>query len=223
MPFEPDARQVGLARGAADRAMAAARKTPGPQQIGEWTARELRAFRVEDAARLETLAEAPVMLKAEPAEMLGDMPTATAAEPAEDATPVHLYPQTAREALLEIRRLAATITKPVSTAAFEEVAREGLARTEPINFELTDQLADRLAEAHKALVLVKEHLYGKLPDGDNEIEGIISEALSLPPDLETMVERRHLPKLADQLAGERRSQRRHPRDPRDPGQEETRG
>lgn len=74
MPFEPDATQVGLARGAADRAMAKAKKTPGPQQIGEWTARELRAFRIEDAARLETLAETPVMLKAEPAEMLGNGP-----------------------------------------------------------------------------------------------------------------------------------------------------
>lgn len=78
MPFEPDATQVGLARGAADRAMLAAKKTPGVEQIGKWTARELRAFRIEDAARLETLAETPVMLVAEPeppqAQMLGNGP-----------------------------------------------------------------------------------------------------------------------------------------------------
>lgn len=183
MPFEPDATQVGLARGAADRAMAAAERTPGTTQVGQWVGRELRAFRIEDAARLETLAEAPVMLKAEPAEMLGGVPTEER-HVSELTTPVHLYPQTAREALLEIRRLAATITKPVSTAAFEEIALEGLARTEPINFELTDQLADRLAEAHGLL----QRLLG--PRQEWPVSTEIAEALSLPPDLETMVEGR---------------------------------
>lgn len=87
MPFEPDATQVGLARGAADRAMLAAKKTPGVEQIGKWTARELRAFRIEDAARLETLAETPVMLVAEPeppqAQMLGNGPLGDVPTPAQ--------------------------------------------------------------------------------------------------------------------------------------------
>lgn len=95
------------------------------------------------------------------------------------------YPRTAREALLEIRRLAAGMTKPIATTAFDEVAAEGLARTAPENYELTDQLADRLAEAHKVLA--------ELRDGGADIarlSGEIDEALALPPDLEAMIERR---------------------------------
>lgn len=98
-----------------------------------------------------------------------------------------LRPQTAREALLEIRRLAATIdpAKLVSLEAFDEVAREGLERRSPIDFELSDQLADRLAEAHKVL--------RELRDGGADIarlSGEIDEAIVLPPDLEAMIERR---------------------------------
>lgn len=93
--------------------------------------------------------------------------------------------RTAREACLEVRRLAATIdpAKVVSLDAFDEVAVDGLANNTPTNFELTDQLADRLAEAHALLRRVLEG--GHVPGGD------LAEALALPPDLEMMmVERR---------------------------------
>lgn len=100
-----------------------------------------------------------------------------------------LYPQTAREALLEIRRVAAGVHVDLDVSLLGEqvdrVALEGLRRTEPINFELSDQLADRLAEAHRVL--------RELRDGGADIarlSGEIDEALSLPPDLETIVERR---------------------------------
>lgn len=108
---------------------------------------------------------------------------------AELPTPVRLYPQTAREALLEIRRIAETGPESIETTMIDGIALEGLARTEPINFELTDYLADHLAKAHGVLNEVRQHLYGKLPDGDNAIEQKVLEAMSLPPDLETIVER----------------------------------
>lgn len=94
--------------------------------------------------------------------------------------------RTAREACLEVRRLAATIdpAKVVSLAAFDEVAVDGLANNTPTNYELTDQLADRLAQAHKLL--------GEIREGTEmaTLSGEIDQALALPPDLEMMVERR---------------------------------
>lgn len=106
-------------------------------------------------------------------------------------------PLTAREALLAIQCARAEIhadSDPFEIAnQIRLLVDAGLGQMGPINFELSDQLADRLAEAHRALKIALEHLYGKLPDGDNEIEGIINEALALPPDLETMVERRMKP------------------------------
>lgn len=99
-----------------------------------------------------------------------------------------LYPQTAREALLEIRRRAAFVHVDLDVTDFGEainrVALEGLARTEPINFELSDQLADRLAEAHGVL----QRLLG--PTREWPISTEITAALALPPDLETIVKRR---------------------------------
>jgi hypothetical protein len=123
-------------------------------------------------------------------EFVASGPLAASRIPAdEDPTPVRLYPQTAREALLEIRRRLALTLETRTSQALDEIALEGLARTEPINFELTDQLADYLAKAHGVLDEVRQYLYGKLPDGDNVIEYKVLEAMSLPPDLETIVER----------------------------------
>lgn len=106
----------------------------------------------------------------------------------EISTPVRLYPQTAREALLEIRRRAAEVHVDMDVTdlgcEIDRVALEGLARTEPINFELSDQLADRLAEAHGLL----QRLLGATREWPVSTE--ITEALALPPDLETIVERR---------------------------------
>jgi hypothetical protein len=113
----------------------------------------------------------------------------------ENATPVRLYPQTAREALLEIRRRAAEVHVDMDVTdlgcEIDRVALEGLARTEPINFELSDQLADRLAETHELLAEVRK-TFASIPDPEirDPLVGGIDEALSLPPDLETMIERR---------------------------------
>jgi hypothetical protein len=70
----------------------------------------------------------------------------------------------------------------------ETIAKAGLDRTSPPNFELTDQLADRLAEAHEVL----RKLVDMAPEGPEERDLVDSaaEALALPPDLEAMVERR---------------------------------
>lgn len=105
-------------------------------------------------------------------------------------------PQTAREALYEVRRRCELMrgsddirylhTSDAEVAlthlrAIDAVAKAGLGRTEPINFELTDQLADRLAEAHALLrEIATKHVEPRR----------LQEVLSLPPDLETMVERR---------------------------------
>lgn len=88
---------------------------------------------------------------------------------------------TAREALLEIRRRLASSPVP-ALAEVDEIAVAGLNGSGADNFELTDQLADRLAEAHRLL---------RQLDRDGKIEhGEVLEALALPPDLEAMVERR---------------------------------
>lgn len=95
-------------------------------------------------------------------------------------------PMTAREALFAI--LCETKGHSVS---FEEriasLAEAGLDRREPPNFELTDQLADRLAQAHKLLRELREDA---ADEGIAKLSGEIDEALVLPPDLEAMVERR---------------------------------
>lgn len=101
-----------------------------------------------------------------------------------------LQPQTAREALFEIRRLSAGVH--VDTDASELaceidcVALEGLQRAAPVNFELTDQLTDRLAEAHTVLREVDREGWAD----NTDLENRVSETLVLPTDLETMVERR---------------------------------
>lgn len=99
---------------------------------------------------------------------------------------------TAREALFEIRRLVREGT--LIPAALEHpdkvfdsigrIAKEGLDRTQLVNFELSDLLADRFAVAYRLLEQLRE-------GGDvATLSGEIDEALALPPDLEAMVDRR---------------------------------
>ncbi len=65
-----------------------------------------------------------------------------------------------------------------------EHAAEGLTGHE--DYRTSDALADRLAQAHAVLKKVDREGF---PD-DCELEGEVAEALSLPPDLESMIERR---------------------------------
>lgn len=106
-----------------------------------------------------------------------------------------LEPLTAREALLELRRiLSRTLPSDFGLALrhLDNVAKAGLDRSEPPNFELTDQLADRLAEAHAVLRDLIDNGTGvrRKPGWTEEVERKVAHALILPPDLETMVERR---------------------------------
>lgn len=100
------------------------------------------------------------------------------------------HPQTAREALLEIRRLyvAGGITDDLLRLLkqIDATAELGLERREPINFEMSDELGDRLAEAHKAL----RRICDEIDDPGGCAAGIANEVLGLPPDLEAIVERR---------------------------------
>lgn len=102
------------------------------------------------------------------------------------------HPQTAREALFEIRRLYAgsRITDDVLALLkkIDGIAELGLERREPFNFEQTDELGDRLAEAHK--VLRKVPKLGKQNLAPAELGDEAAEALVLPPQLEAVVERR---------------------------------
>ncbi|MGH2940333.1 MAG: hypothetical protein ACRDPE_19680, partial [Solirubrobacterales bacterium] len=98
-------------------------------------------------------------------------------------------PQTAREALLEVKRLTLLDPEPSRYVSWiDVVADQGLTRTEPYNFELSDQLADRLAEAHRLLQELLD--VATSHTNDAEIIAKIPGVLSLPPDLEAMVERR---------------------------------
>lgn len=101
---------------------------------------------------------------------------------------------TAREALFAIRLAVQDVNqgagnaREIMRAGLDEVSQlavEGLRHTGMVNFELSDQLADRLAEAHKVLRELREG------GGDvADLSGEIDEALALPPDLEAMVDRR---------------------------------
>lgn len=98
-----------------------------------------------------------------------------------------MEPQTAREALFEIRRQAAEVHLDTDvdtfSCAIDKTALEGLAHTHPINFELSDETADRLAEALKLLQRVRE-------EGVTELAAEIAEQLVLPPQIEAMMDRR---------------------------------
>jgi len=94
---------------------------------------------------------------------------------------------TAREALLEIRRRLATSPVPAlaEVAEVDDLVATGLDREGLENFELSDQLADRLAAALD--------FCRKIQGGHYEPESLSAElasVLALPPDLEAMVERR---------------------------------
>lgn len=105
-----------------------------------------------------------------------------------------IEPLTAREALLLILHV---LDNQVASGGLRprvrSVAEQGLKRDEPPNFELTDELADRLAEAHKVLRgLVDGHDQARpgrsfLTDQfANELRGV----LMLPSSLKAMVDRR---------------------------------
>jgi C4-dicarboxylate-specific signal transduction histidine kinase len=94
-----------------------------------------------------------------------------------------LRPWTPREALLMIRaRIAATVESSSLLMEIDELLNEGLATS--ANFELSDTLADRLAEAHEVL-----RVFASRRNGERE-DRRVAEALALPPDLEAMIERR---------------------------------
>lgn len=101
---------------------------------------------------------------------------------------IEFDPVSPREALLEIRRLyaAAGISDDLLglLGRIDVTAQAGLNRRAPQNFELNDELGDRLAKALKVLSELREN-------GDvAALSGEIDEALVLPPDIEAMVERR---------------------------------
>lgn len=105
---------------------------------------------------------------------------------------VTLHPLTAREALLLIRLNIAQLpvrhglTRAERLAEdIDQIAELGLSRTDPINFELSDHLADRLGEAHQILRDLRAPL-----SADGNMTDRLNAALALPPDLEAMVERR---------------------------------
>lgn len=99
-----------------------------------------------------------------------------------------LAPQTAREALLEIRRIVKNAEPSHLASWIDVVAEEGLIRQAPFDFELSDHLADRLAEAHQLLKDLLE--VATSHTNDAEFIAKIPAVLSLPPDLEETVERR---------------------------------
>lgn len=121
-------------------------------------------------------------------------------------------PLTAREALLAIRVESASTSGSPSAIIYNiaRLAEAGLDRNGIENFELTDQLADRLAEAHGVLQEIRDLVKGDTIEsnpltGRNPMLDVeIDSALALPPDLETMVERRmHL--VRSRLKAERAS------------------
>jgi hypothetical protein len=93
--------------------------------------------------------------------------------------------QTPREGLLTIlAELNGGMTEPPANVMqrIREHAAEGLTGRE--DYRTTDALADRLAEATKLLSEVREGTELAVLSGD------IDQALSFPPDLEMMIERR---------------------------------
>lgn len=103
---------------------------------------------------------------------------------------MELRPLTAREALWLIRyELAQPILDSETSQRLDRIAAQGLDLSQPENFTLSDQLADRLAEAH-ALLGQLQHVELPSPAQGLNLRGAIAEALALPPDLDSMVERR---------------------------------
>ena len=91
---------------------------------------------------------------------------------------------------MQIRlELAQPILDSETGARIDRIAAQGLDLNAISNFELTDQLADRLAEAHSILAALQAADIGSISQG-LDLRGKIAEALALPPDLEAMIERR---------------------------------
>jgi hypothetical protein len=103
-------------------------------------------------------------------------------------------PLTAREALLEIRRVCESVHVDIDSGdlatSIELVAMKGLERNSLENFELVDQLADRLGEAHQMLKAIAYQVETGGLTGPATAAFDVGAVLSLPPDLEAMVERR---------------------------------
>lgn len=104
-----------------------------------------------------------------------------------------LRPLTAREALWLIRHeLAQPVLDSETSQRLDQIAARGLDLSAPQNFELSDELADRLAEAHGLLAQLQHVELPSLAQGLN-LRSEIAGVLALPPHLEAMVERRIRP------------------------------
>src|SRR4051794_16787725 len=92
----------------------------------------------------------------------------------------------AREALWLIRyELAQPILDSETSQRLDRIAAQGLDLSSPQNFELSDQLADRLAEAHDLLSKL-QGVELPSPSAGLDLRGRIAGVLALPPDLEAM-------------------------------------
>ena len=102
-------------------------------------------------------------------------------------TEVELDPTTAREALLAIYGQARDESndRRAPEEVYEVIAdlsKRGLDRTAMVNFEFSDQLAERLAKALKLL--------GEIRDGTEmaALSGDIDSVLALPPDIAAKID-----------------------------------
>lgn len=113
----------------------------------------------------------------------------------DQAEATRFRPKTAREALLELRRMGSSVAgfNGNNHRRFCELVEDGLDCDGIENYELADQLADRLAEAHGILRGIRDAHDSARPERSMVSESLatkVGEALALPPDLEAMVDRR---------------------------------
>ncbi len=102
------------------------------------------------------------------------------------------HPHTPREALLAIRhRILQGGDEGGKIGEIDKLAQNGL-RTDLMRggYELTDQLADRLADAHHILGEISSEAAVKHGRVSGRTRERIGEALALPPDIESMMEHR---------------------------------
>lgn len=95
-----------------------------------------------------------------------------------------LKPRTPREGLLLIRSEANRGPARILEIVEEALSERYYARSD---YELHDQLADRLAEAHRVLQGVSEIVTQEWP---TELVNELLQALLLPPEIEAMVDLR---------------------------------
>lgn len=110
---------------------------------------------------------------------------------------MELRPNTAREALLQVRlELSQPIIDSEMRTRIDRICQLGLDQPGLWNFELVDLVADRLAQAHHLLreirELIKDDIVESNPltERNPMLDVEIDTALALPPDLESMIERR---------------------------------